>query len=69
VRLDRWQVLSEAEKEDFPPLCPDLTVELASRSDDPEALRRRMVTYFANGARLGCSVMSNGWKRARSFRA
>ena len=32
VRLDRWQVLSEAEREGFPPLCPDLVVELASTS-------------------------------------
>jgi Uma2 family endonuclease len=32
-RLDRWRALSEAEREGFPPLCPDLVVELASPSD------------------------------------
>jgi Uma2 family endonuclease len=58
VRLDRWQALSEAEREGFPPLCPDLVVELASTSgaspsDAPEALRRKMGSYMANGARLG----------------
>ena len=53
VRLDRWQALSEAEREGFPPLCPDLVVELASPSDAPQALRRKMIAYFANGARLG----------------
>jgi Uma2 family endonuclease len=53
VRLERWQALSEAQREGFPPLCPDLVVELASRSDDPEALRRKMAVYLANGARLG----------------
>ncbi len=53
VPLDRWQALSEAQREGFPPLCPDLVVELASRSDDPEALRRKMAAYLANGARLG----------------
>ena len=53
VRLDRWQALSEAEREGFPPLCPDLVVELASLSDEPQALRHKMVAYMANGASLG----------------
>ena len=39
VRLERWQALSEAERDGFPPLCPDLVVELAA--------------YMANGASLG----------------
>jgi Uma2 family endonuclease len=38
VRLERWQTLSEAERDGFPPLCPDLVVELA--------------VYMANGASL-----------------
>ncbi len=53
VRLDRWQALSEAERESFAPLCPDLVVELASPSDEHEVLRRKMVAYMTNGARLG----------------
>ena len=53
VRLDRWRALSEAEREGFPPLCPDLVVELASPSDEIEVLRRKMVAYMTNGARLG----------------
>ena len=53
VRLDRWQALSEAERESFAPLCPDLVVELAGPSDEPEALRRKMVAYMTNGARMG----------------
>jgi Uma2 family endonuclease len=53
VRLDRWQALSEAEREGFAPLCPDLVVELASPADELEVLRRKMVAYMANGARLG----------------
>jgi Uma2 family endonuclease len=53
VRLDRWQALSEAEREGFAPICPDLVVELASPSDEPQALRRKMVAYMANGASLG----------------
>jgi Uma2 family endonuclease len=53
VRLERWQALSEAERDGFPPLCPDLVVELASPSDGPQALRRKMAAYMANGASLG----------------
>ena len=57
VRKDRWQALSPEQRRGFPPLCPDLVVELASPSDEGprgvSALRRKMETYQANGARLG----------------
>ncbi|MBD2548799.1 Uma2 family endonuclease [Microcystis elabens FACHB-917] len=53
VRLERWQALSSAEREGFPPLCPDLVVELASPSDRLPDLRRKMAAYQANGARVG----------------
>ncbi len=53
VRLERWQALSEAEREGFAPLCPDLVIELASPSDESQALRKKMAAYMANGARLG----------------
>jgi Uma2 family endonuclease len=53
VRLEHWQGLSEAEREGFAPLCPDLVVELASPSDEPQALRKKMAAYMANGARMG----------------
>ena len=39
VRLERWKALSEAERDGFPPLCPDLVVELA--------------VYMENGTSLG----------------
>lgn len=57
VRLDRWQSLTPEERRGFPPLCPDLVVELASLSDGgprgANALRQKMATYLANGAQLG----------------
>ncbi|MEA5423098.1 Uma2 family endonuclease [Synechococcus sp. CCY9202] len=57
VVLDRWQALSTAERRSFAPLCPDLVVELASPSDEEprgvSALRQKMASYQANGARLG----------------
>jgi Uma2 family endonuclease len=57
VNLDRWQALDAAERRGFPPLCPDLVVELASPSDDGPrgftVVRRKLTAYQANGARLG----------------
>ena len=53
VRLERWQALSETDRRGFPPLCPDLVVELASPSDRVADLERRMATYRENGASLG----------------
>ena len=65
LRLERWQALTPEQRRGFPPLCPDLVVELVSPSvaagfsegvegaRGSEALRRKMVAYLANGAQLG----------------
>jgi Uma2 family endonuclease len=54
---ERWQGLSPEQRRSFPPLSPDLVIELASTSDEgPRGvadLRRKMDLYQANGARLG----------------
>jgi Uma2 family endonuclease len=52
VDLERWRALTPEQRRGFPPLCPDLLVELASPSD-LTALRRKMASYQANGAGLG----------------
>ncbi len=53
VRRARWEQLTAAEKEGFPPLCPDFVAELRSHSDDLEALQEKLKEYVANGAQLG----------------
>ena len=53
VSRARWDALSDREKDEFPPLCPDFVVELRSRSDSLAVLRKKMREYIANGARLG----------------
>jgi len=54
---ERWQALTPQQRRGFPPLCPDLVIELASASDEGpsgvSALRRKMDQYQANGALLG----------------
>jgi Uma2 family endonuclease len=57
VLEERWQGLSPEQRRSFPPLSPDLVIELASTNDEGPrgvaALRRKMDLYQANGARLG----------------
>ena len=53
VTRARWEALTAAEQEEFPPLCPDFVVELRSRSDALAPLQAKMQEYMANGAQLG----------------
>ena len=53
VKMERWNALTQAEKERFAPLCPDFVVELMSPSDSAEKTRAKMREYMDNGARLG----------------
>ena len=57
VKQERWQALSPEQRRTFPPLCPDLVIELAIASDagprGADDLRRKMGLYQANGAQLG----------------
>ena len=53
VKIERWNALTQAEKERFAPLCPDFVVELMSPSDSLEKTRAKMREYMDNGAKLG----------------
>lgn len=53
VRSDRWEALSEEDREKFPPICPDFVIELRSRSDRLKPLQEKMQEYLASGLRLG----------------
>ncbi|HAG84361.1 MAG TPA: hypothetical protein DCL61_25200 [Cyanobacteria bacterium UBA12227] len=53
VELQRWQRLSQEEREGFPPICPDFVIELRSRSDRLKPLQNKMQEYLASGLRLG----------------
>jgi Uma2 family endonuclease len=53
VKIERWNALTQAEKERFAPLCPDFVVELMSPNDSAEKTRAKMREYMDNGARLG----------------
>jgi Uma2 family endonuclease len=52
VAIERWNQLSEKEKEQFPPLCPDFVLEIKSASDQLSSLKSKMDEWVANGCRL-----------------
>ena len=53
VEKSRVERLSRDVREQFAPLCPDFVVEIASPSDDREALQAKLREYISQGARLG----------------
>jgi Uma2 family endonuclease len=53
VAIDRWNELTPADREKFPPLAPDFVMELRSATDSMTVLRTKMVEYLENGVRLG----------------
>jgi Uma2 family endonuclease len=53
IRRERWDALSDDQKNDFAPICPDFVVELRSKSDRLRPLKEKMEEYIENGAKLG----------------
>jgi Uma2 family endonuclease len=53
IQKARWDGLTEAQKQQFAPLCPDFVVELRSASDSLKELQDKMLEYLDNGVRLG----------------
>jgi Uma2 family endonuclease len=53
IEQSRWNALSPAERETFPPIAPDFVIELRSRTDVLSILRDKMQEYVTNGVRLG----------------
>ena len=56
VRRERWDALSEEDRDKFVPLCPGFVLELRSRTDSLPFLREKMDEYIANGAQLGLLI-------------
>ncbi|MCT7973461.1 Uma2 family endonuclease [Laspinema olomoucense] len=53
IQKARWDGLTEEQKQQFAPLCPDFVVELRSASDSLKELQDKMLEYLENGVRLG----------------
>lgn len=53
IRRERWEALTQEEREKFAPICPDFVVELRSKTDSLEKLQAKMREYIKNGTKLG----------------
>jgi len=53
VARERWESLTQGEREGFIPLCPDFVVELRSKTDSLKKTQEKMQEYMDNGAKLG----------------
>ncbi len=52
VSKERWERLTEQQKEKFPPLVPDFVIEVRSHSDSLKALKKKMTEWINNGCQL-----------------
>ncbi len=48
----KWNKLSEDDKNKFAPVCPEFLIEVRSKSDSLPELQRKMKNWIANGAEL-----------------
>lgn len=56
LKREKWEALTQEQKEKFAPVCPDFVVELRSACDCLKRLQDKMQEYRDNGARLGCLI-------------
>lgn len=53
VSKEKWNKLSEEEKNQFAPLCPEFVIEVKSKSDSLNDLKEKMQNWIKNGVQLG----------------
>lgn len=53
IKREKWNQLTNEEKEQFGPFCPDFVVEIMSPSDRLNQQRDKMLEYMETGASLG----------------
>lgn len=53
IRRERWDALSEEQKNSFTRICPEFVIELRSKTDRLKPLQAKLAEYIENGAQLG----------------
>lgn len=56
VSNEMWKRLSEEDKNKFAPVCPEFIIEVRSKSDNLEDLKKKMTVWIANKAKLAWLV-------------
>lgn len=49
----KWEQLTPEQRRKFPPVCPEVMMEIESPSDDMADLQAKLEIYLANGMQLG----------------
>ncbi|WP_159468275.1 Uma2 family endonuclease [Dyadobacter sp. 3J3] len=52
IKNEKWNLLTDEQKEKFAPICPDFIVEIRSKSDELKYLLEKMEEYIENGTQL-----------------
>ncbi len=52
IPKEKWENLTEEQRQKFLPLCPDFLIELRSPSDNLKSLQIKMQEYIENGTKL-----------------
>jgi Uma2 family endonuclease len=52
ISLDKWNAISAEDKDRFAPICPEFVIEVRSKSDNLDTLRKKMEVWIANKATL-----------------
>ncbi len=53
IPIEKWDNLTQEQRQKFLPLCPDFVIELRSPSDNLKTLQNKMKEYIENGTKLG----------------
>ena len=56
ISRERWQSVSDADKDKFAHICPDFVIELMSDTDEKYTLPAKMENYLRNGVWLGWQI-------------
>ena len=48
----KWNALSPEDKDSYAPVCPDFIIEVRSKNDDMNELRKKIERWIKNGAQL-----------------
>jgi Uma2 family endonuclease len=67
ITREKWDSLSQQQKERFNPFCPDFVIELRSRTDRLPGLLNKMSEYMANGVSLAW-LIDPGTRRVYVYR-
>lgn len=67
IQKERWDRLTSAQKEKFPPIAPDFVLELMSPTDSLKETQDKMKEYMDNQVRLGW-LMNRKSRRVEIYR-